>query len=210
MKEIFDFINNIGKLKSDGRRGWRLHDVENPETTAAHTFQTAMLVWMTGKNKKDFDLDRAIKMALVHDVCEVYSPDLTSYDAAAIDPEKELTKKDIKNIKPIKGRPTHKQREKMEKVKNELEKEAMEKLTKELPNQLKEDIFELWNEYEKRVSGESRFVKQADQIINLLQGMEYWKEGHKDIEYNLWIRRAKETIDDPDLLKFLEEIEESL
>jgi putative hydrolase of HD superfamily len=210
MNQIFNFINKLGNLKSDGRRGWRLHKIDNPETTAAHTFQTAMLVWSVGEKKKDFDLNRAIKMALVHDICEVYSPDLTSYDAAAIDEEGEFTKEDAKNLKPVKGRPTHKQREKMQKVKTELEKEAMEKLTKDLPEEFKEDIVSLWKEYEQRVSDESRFVKQADQIVNLLQGMEYWKKGHDDIEHNLWVRRAKEVIDDPDLLEFLKEIEEDL
>lgn len=209
MKEIFDFISNIGELKADGRRGWKIHNVENPETTASHAFQVAMLVWIIGKNK-DLNINRAIKMALIHDVCEVYSPDLTSYDAAGIDEDKEFTKEDVEDLEPVKGRPTHKQRTKMEKIKKEMEKDAMEKLTKDLPEELKEEVNELWQEYEKRVTDESRFVKQSDQIVNLLQGMEYWKKGYDDIEYNLWIRRAKETIDDPDLIKFLGEIEESL
>src|SRR6056297_749452 len=119
MKEIFDFISNIGKLKADGRRGWILHEVDNPETTASHAFQVAMLVWTVGK-KKDLDLNRAIKMALVHDICEVYSPDLTSYDAVAIDEDKEFTEEDVEDLEPIKGRPTHKQRIKMGKVKSKM------------------------------------------------------------------------------------------
>ncbi|MGM0439039.1 MAG: HD domain-containing protein [Patescibacteria group bacterium] len=210
MKEIFKFISKIGKLKAAGRRGWEIHGVENPETTAAHSFQLAMLVWSIGREKKDFDLNRAIKMALIHDICEVYSPDLTSYDAVAIDEDEEFTKEDVKDLEPIKGRPTHKQREKMEKVKEELEHEAIEKLLKDLPEDMKEEIAGLWKEYEKRVTDESRFVKQADKITNLLQGIEYWKQGIDDIEYKLWVRRAKETIDDPYLTELLIEIEESL
>src|SRR6056297_714500 len=100
MKEIFDFISNIGKLKADGRRGWILHEVDNPETTASHAFQVAMLVWTVGKNK-----------------------------------DIEFTKEDVENLEPVKGRPTHKQRSKMEKVKKEMEKEAMDKLTEDLPEE---------------------------------------------------------------------------
>ena len=210
MTEIFQFISRIGKLKADGRRGWKIHEIENPETTASHTFQLAMLVWTVGQKKEDFDLNRAIKMALIHDICEVYSPDLTSYDAVAIDEDKEFTKEDVDKLEPIKGRPTTKQRKKMKRVKKELEEEAVQKLIKDLPTEMKKEIRGLWDEYEHRVTDESRFVKQADKITNLLQGIEYWKEGCKEIEHNLWVRRAKEVIDDPHLTEFLLELEESL
>ncbi len=210
MKEIYEFITSVGKLKSEGRRGWKIHDIENPETTAAHTFQLALIVWTVGKRKEDFDLNRAIKMALIHDICEVHSPDLTSYDAVGIDENEKFTRDDIENLKPKKGRPTLKQRKKMKKVKRELESEAMDKILADLPEEISEDFFELWREYEKKVTPEAKFVKQADDVTNLLQGMEYWKDGHKGIEYRLWVRRGKEKIDDPDLIEFLVMIEESL
>ncbi len=35
-------------------------------------------------------MERAMKMALVHDICEVYSPDFTAYDAVAINQKKKL------------------------------------------------------------------------------------------------------------------------
>ena len=210
MREIFQFISRIGELKAAGRRGWEVHGIDNSETTASHTFQAAMLVWSVGRKKDDFDLNRAIKMALIHDICEVYAPDLTPYDAVSIDEDKDFTKEDVQDLEPIKGRPTTKQRRKMKKIKKELEEDGIQKLIADLPKDMKEEIESLWHEYEKRVTPESRFVKQADKITNLLQGMEYWKQGGVDIEYKLWIRRAKETIDDPLLTEFLIEIEESL
>ncbi len=211
MENIFHFISEIGKLKADGRRGWKLHEIKDPETTASHSFQMAMLVLILGMKKdKDFDLERAIKMALIHDICEVYSPDLTSYDAAGIDEEDEFTKEDVDSLVPKKTRPTTKQRRKMKRVKEELEKEAIEKLTEDLPAEIGGEIREIWEEYEKRVTPESKFVKQADHMINLMQGIEYWKQGYEEIEHNLWIRRAKEVFDDPELKDFLIELEKSL
>ncbi len=210
MKEIFEFISQVGKLKKEKRRGWQIHGIKDSETTASHIFQLSMLVWMIAEKREDIDSERAIKMALLHDVCEVYSPDLTSYDAAGIDPNKDFTKENLKNLKPVIGRPTTAQRVKMEKIKKELEDEAIEKLIKDLPKKQKKELNEIWNEHVKNITPESKLVRQSDRIINLLQGMEYWKSGINSIEFNLWIRRAKEVIDDPDLINFLEEIEDSL
>ncbi len=186
-----------------------LHDIANAETTAEHTFHLALLVWFAGEKKNDIDTERAMKMALVHDMCEAYAPDFTSYDAAGLDENKELTKKDLKNIRPKKGRPTTAQREKLGKLKKELEQEAMEKITKGLGKNLKEEILDLWNDYEEGISTESRFVKQADRMINLLQGLDYYKRYGK-IEYELWVRRAKEVIDDEHLVALLKEIEKDI
>jgi len=209
MKDIFRLLKRVNKLKENRRRGWMLHDIANAETTAEHTFHLALLVWLAGEKKNDIDTERAMKMALVHDMCEAYAPDFTSYDAAGLDENKELTKKDLKNIRPKKGRPTTAQREKLGKLKKELEQEAMEKITKGLGKNLKEEILDLWNDYEEGISTESRFVKQADRMINLLQGLDYYKRYGK-IEYELWVRRAKEVIDDEHLVALLKEIEKDI
>jgi len=83
---------------------------------------------------------------------------------------------------------------------------AMKKLFSQLPSDLKNEISNLWSDYEKGLTPEGRFIKQADKMINLLQGLEYWKRYGK-IECKLWLRRAKEVIDDPILLEFLKEFE---
>lgn len=208
MKNLLNFLIETGKLKGKKRRGWLVHQIKNPETTAEHIFHLAILVWCLGKIKK-INLEKAIKMALIHDICEVYSPDLTSYDAAALKEKGKITIKDILKIKPIPKRPTLKQRIKMEEIKQKLEKRAMRKLISKLPPDLKKEINNLWLDFEKGLTLEGRFVKQSDKIINLLQGLEYWKK-YGRIKYKLWIRRAKEVIDDPILLKFLKEMEKKL
>ncbi len=206
MDKIFRFLANTGKLKESHRRGWLLHEIEDSETTASHIFHLAVLIWIIGKKKKNIDIDRAIKMALVHDMCEVFSPDLTSYDAAAIDESKEVTEEYIKNLVPKKGRPTPLQRKKMNDIKKKLEDKAIKKLVEDLDDDMKKEVLELWEEHEKGVTPESRLVRQGDKFINLYQGFEYYKKYGK-IEYELWIRRAKEVIDDPHFVKLLDELE---
>jgi len=205
MKNILNFLIEIGKLKGRKRRGWLIHKIKEAETTAEHIFHLAFLVWVLGKNKK-INLEKAIKMALIHDICEVYSRDFTSYDAVALKEKGRVTLQEILKINPKPGRPTIIQRKKLEKLKQKLEIKAMQKLLSKLPLVLKEEIMGLWLDYEKGLTKEGRFVKQADKVINFLQGLEYWKKFGR-IPHELWIRRIKEVIDDPTLLKFLKEIE---
>jgi len=205
MENILNFLIEIGKLKGRKRRGWLIHKIKEAETTAEHIFHLAFLIWVLGKNKK-INLEKAIKMALIHDICEVYSRDFTSYDAVALKEKGRVTLQEILKINPKPGRPTIIQRKKLEKLKQKLEIKAMQKLLSKLPLVLKEEIMGLWLDYEKGLTKEGRFVKQADKVINLLQGLEYWKKFGR-IPHELWIRRIKEVIDDPTLLKFLKEIE---
>jgi len=209
MKDVLNFLTQVGTLKEKERRGWTIHEIKDAESTAEHIYSTALLVWLLGRKKKSFDLEKAMKIALIHDICEVYSPDFTSYDAAAIKEEGEVTREEIENLQPKKGRPTTKQRKKLQKIKKQMEEESMEKLVEGLDKELKDEIYGLWEEYEEASTPEGRFVKQADKVINLFQGIEYYKK-HGKIEYELWIRRGKEIIDDPELLEFIKEIEESL
>jgi putative hydrolase of HD superfamily len=205
MKNLVDFLILAEKLKRKKRRGWLIHNIKEAETAAEHIFHLAFLVWVLGGEKK-INLEKAIKMALIHDLCEIYSPDFTSYDAVAIKENDRITIKKILNLHPKKGRPTVQQRRKLEKIKQKLEMKAMKRITAKLPAYLKKEINNLWLDYENGLSPEGRFVKQADKAVNLLQGLIYWKKYGK-IEHALWVRRAKEIIDDPVLLKFIKAIE---
>jgi len=208
MKNILNFLLEVGKLKGKARRGWLLHKIKNPETTAEHIFHLTLLVWLLGKEKK-LNLERALKIALIHDLCEVYSPDFTSYDAKAIKENERLTIKKALKLKPVFGRPTTNQRKKLEEVKRKLERKAIKKLISKLPESLKREIWCLWRDYEEGGTKEARFVRQADRMINLLQGLDYWRKYGK-IKYRLWVMRAKEVFDDPLLLELLKAIERKL
>lgn len=205
MKNILDFLLEAGKLKGKKRRGWLIHKIKEAETAGEHIFHLAILVWILGRNRK-LNLEKVIKMALIHDLCEVYSPDLTSYDAAAIKEKGRVTINDVLTAKPVTGRPTTNQRKKMEKIKKTLERRAMKKILFNLPSDLKKEINNLWLDFENGTTAEGRFVRQADKIINFLQGLEYWKK-YGRIEHVLWVRRIKEVIDDPILLDFARIIE---
>lgn len=200
MENLLNFLLEVGKLKEKERRGWIIHQIKNPETTAEHIFRMAIIAWIIGKRKK-LNLERVIKMALIHDLCEVYAPDLTPYDPL-------LPKDHKKTMEVLKRWPkfTPSLKVKTYKGKYKSEIRALNKLISKLPSSLKSEIKNLWLDYEKGLTKEGRFVKQADKVENFLQGMEYWKK-HGKIQHHLWMRWIKEIIDDPVLLEFIKALE---
>ena len=180
-----------------------VHQIKNSESTADHIFRVAILAWILGRRKR-LNLEKIIKMALIHDICEVYSFDETPYDPLLPKDHKETKK--IKEI--LKKWPTFTPGEKKNKVLNKYKRElkGLNRLTSALPPDLKAEIKNLWIDFEEGLSPEGRFVKQADKAENLFQGLEYWKEQGK-IQRHLWGRWAKEIFDDPVLVEFVKNLD---
>ncbi|NP_001403988.1 5'-deoxynucleotidase HDDC2 isoform 2 [Mus musculus] len=87
--------------------------------------------------------DRCIRLALVHDMAECIVGDIAPADNI---PKEE---------------------------KHRREEEAMKQITQLLPEDLRKELYELWEEYETQSSEEAKFVKQLDQCEMILQASEY-------------------------------------
>ncbi len=207
MEKIVDFFINLQTLKEKKRRGWIVHQIGNSESTASHIFRMSILGWILGK-KKNMNIEELLKMALIHDVCEVFAFDETPYDP--------LLPKNINNpkaqneaLKILEKWPKFTLPQKKEKVlkKREREWRACQKLFFYLPPDLKKELEHLWKVFEEGLTKEGRFLKQVDKAENFLQGMEYW-EKYGRIQRDLWIRWAREIFDDPILIKFEKAVEE--
>ncbi len=72
---ILAFAHIVGKLKKLKRTGWVNHDVPNPESVADHTLRLAMLAMVLAP-KVGANTDKAIKMALIHDLAESTTGDI--------------------------------------------------------------------------------------------------------------------------------------
>jgi len=206
MKRFIKFFFNIQKLKEKKRRGWLLHQIENSESTASHIFRVAVLAWMLGK-KERLNTEKLLKMALVHDVCEIFTFDETPYDPLL--PKDVKTSKNLAEAQKILGKwPKFTFKQKKQKVfrKREREYKACLKLFSFLPQKLRNNLEALWLEFEDGLSREGRFLKQIDKGENFLQGMEYW-ENYGRIQRDLWIRWAREIFDKPILIEFEKAIE---
>ncbi len=200
MKEFVDFFIEIGKLKRIPRKGWVLRGIKNPETIAAHTFRMTIMAWLLCRKKK-ININRVLKISLIHDLCEVFVGDTTPYD--------KILPKDKKKWKEIFSKWPRFSKIKKEKIfleKYKKENKALKKLISKLPFYLKEEIKSLWNDYEKGLTREGRFVRQLDRVENLLQALEYWKE-EKTFTIDSWWIQIEELIDDPLLVEFIKALE---
>lgn len=201
MTNVLKFFKDAGKLKTIKRSGWVLRGIKNSESAADHTFRVALMAWILGKQKHGLNIEKIIKMALVHDLCEVHAGDITPYDT--------ILPKDAKKRKEmLKTWPkfSDAQRKKIAEKKYKKEKQGLEKLIKDLPSNLSSEITSLWQDYEKRLSKESRFLRQIDKAENFLQSLEYW-EKDKSLPQKAWWIQASQLFDDKMIIELTENMD---
>lgn len=178
-KKILKFIEEIDKFKFVTRI-IHMQKGNLMEDDAQHSWHLAMMVWLfSGHFDKKINLNQAIKMTLMHDLVEIYAGDTFAYD--------------------VEGRKDKKKRED----------KAAKKLFKMLPKNLEEEMHQLWNEYENRVTPEAIFVQAMDKIhpmiqIHLAKG-KTWRE-YKITSKMIWENKTyytKSSIFAHSLLKFI-------
>ncbi len=96
-----EFALTIGKLKSLKRTGWVRRNVPDPENVAAHSFRTAVLA-MTLAPQVGADINKTMKMALIHDIGEAKIGDVVvaSWDGKRLDMPK-LVQKNVEETAAI-------------------------------------------------------------------------------------------------------------
>ena len=201
MDELIKFFMEVGKLKGMPRQGWVIRNIKNPESIAEHTFRVAIMAWiLASKKNHKLNLEKLLKMSLIHDICEVYAGDTTPYDS--ILPKDKKKRQELLKTWP---RFSEEQKKKLAEKKYKKESAGLDKITKNLPVKLRQEIKSLWLEHEKRLSPEGRFFRHIDRIESFLQAAEYWKNQKKPPLDSFWIQ-AGEFHDDPVLLEFIEQI----
>ncbi|MFB6076532.1 MAG: HD domain-containing protein, partial [Candidatus Nanohaloarchaea archaeon] len=136
MTEIETLLRMLD-LKEETRTGWDLRGVTDPESVADHSWGTALLCLLFG-DEEGVDVDRCVRMALLHDLAEAETGDLPLRAPA----EKEKQEWDS-------GEKTEQERAVMERFADGLDAAAVQ---------------DLWKEYEDQRSSESRFVKDMDMV----------------------------------------------
>ena len=130
MKQL---VSALLLLKRLPRTGWLEEGVKNPESVASHIYSLAVMT-MVEAEARGLDVCKAVKMALLHDLAESYTGDLTP-----------ATKKKIpKNIL------------------QQVEKAIVRELFSSLPPKIAQQYTELHQEYLGRRTPEARFVHKLD------------------------------------------------
>jgi putative hydrolases of HD superfamily len=141
-----DFWQIIEQLKLEPRRGWkeklRLGKVES---VADHSYGVAMLGLYQAWSRGGYDLERLLKLALVHDFDEAITGDLTP------------------RVKRTLGRAVVLRRRRI----------AGQKIMSLLSEKARSEWIGLWTDLRRGQSKEARLVKDVDQLEMVLQAKAY-------------------------------------
>lgn len=142
LQQQIQFIKEIDKLKTILRQT-QIMNGSRQENSAEHSWHFALsLLLLAEYSSQEIDLLKSLKMAIIHDLVEIYAGDTFVYD------------------------------EKAQQQKLELEKAAANKLFALLPEDQSLPLHELWLEYEEQLSPESQFAQAVDRLLPILCNLE--------------------------------------
>ena len=141
-KERFEkqlaFILEVDKEKNILRQS-HLSGYVRQENDAEHSWHIAMMIYLLKEYaNEEFDVAKAMMMALIHDVVEIDAGDTYAYDTKALETQKEREKK------------------------------AADRIFGLLPDDQKEHLMELFEEFEEGKSPESRIAHVMDNLQPIL------------------------------------------
>ena len=92
--------------------------------------------------------------------------------------------------------------------KNEIENNAFNEIIRNLPDLIKSQYLQIWQEYQKNTSLESKLVHQIDRLEMMLQANIYKKDGHSQEKLKSFFKSAETEITDPKLKELFRELSE--
>jgi putative hydrolase of HD superfamily len=188
---IVRFFSIAGQLKRTTRTGWRDRGVpgEQVESVADHTFRVALMAWLVAP--PELDRNRLLKLALLHDLAEATTGDLTPYAPDEVTDRQDEDRQAFLNQRHV---PTAERLA----AKRAGEARAFTSMTSELPDTVRCELEDLWAELEARESPEARFVKQIDKLETYLQSREY-AAVDSDLAVASFAAEVAEVVTDPGL-----------
>lgn len=163
MSSLMEFFHATERLKNELRHAYKSNGLQ--ESVAEHSWRLCLMTMVLSETIEDIDRDRCLKMALIHDLPEVFAGDAYRLDLGK------------------------------QKGRHEKERAALEKLAKFLPKGTAKKIIDLWLEFEEGTTREARLVRLIDRLEVLIQHNEAdiskWDDLEKEIQYGLAEKHAK-------------------
>ncbi|SFA94679.1 putative hydrolases of HD superfamily [Lentibacillus halodurans] len=150
---IISFIQEIERLKDTERTAWTSE--RRRESTAEHSWRLAMFMMALEDYFQDINFNRVLKMALLHDLGEAYTGDVSA--KVQVDHDNKL----------------------------QTEKEAFIKITESLSESAQCRWMALWAEYNEGQTKEARMVKALDKIETIIQHNQGVNPSDFDYHFNL-------------------------
>lgn len=148
-KKQIDFVLEIDKEKNILRQT-HLTDYRRQENDAEHAWHMAVMIYLLKEYaNEEFDVAKAMMMALIHDIVEIDAGDTYAYDTKNLETQKEREEK------------------------------AAERIFGLLPEEQKQELKGLFEEFEACESSEAKFARVMDNfqpiLLNDSNNGEDWK-----------------------------------
>jgi putative hydrolase of HD superfamily len=148
------FLLTTIKSKNITRTGWKMNGIPNPESVAEHSFQLCVMA-MVFADQLGVDREKLIKMAVIHDLGEIFTGDVVWSRGNIIDIQKRQ-KKEI------------------------IESQGIESIFQKLGNS--KEYKAIFQEMMERKSSESDIFWQLDKLEMAIQALKYEQETGKNLE----------------------------
>ncbi len=150
------------------------------ENDAEHAWHMAMMIYLLKEySNEEFDVAKAMMMALIHDIVEIDAGDTYAYDTVGLQTQKER------------------------------EKRAAERIFGMLPEDQHDELRTLFEEFEACESAEARFAKAMDNfqplLLNHSNGGADWQE-HAVTKSKVVDRQKTSSLGSEEIWKYTEEL----
>ena len=166
LDSLVRFWQYASELKSEPRKGWQKRVVERVESVADHSYAVALLALYEGE-RRGYDLERILKLALIHDLEEAVMGDFTPQDKAR------RGSTNLKRDREI----------------------AIRELLSKLPSKSRASYRKLWTDLREKRSREARLVHQLDKVEMAFQAHKYGKRTGQGKMRDFYESATNETYD---------------
>lgn len=178
MDQLIQFWEFAARLKAEPRRGWlKKLRLQRTESVADHSFGLSLLCLFEGE-RRSYNMERLLKLALLHDLEEAITGDLTPED------------KESRGENVVRTQKTS----------------AREQLLSYFPQENQRAYRELWSELENERSKEAQLVHELDKLEMALQANEYAKGGIEATKLKEFYESSRAAIKDPKLKRLLDQL----
>ena len=179
IKKQIDFVLEIDKEKNILRQT-HLTDYRRQENDAEHAWHMAVMIYLLKEYaNEEFDVAKAMMMALIHDIVEIDAGDTYAYDTKNLETQKEREEK------------------------------AAERIFGLLPEEQKQELKGLFEEFEACESSEAKFARVMDNfqpiLLNDSNNGEDWKV-HKIKKSQVENRQKSSQLGSKDIWEYTSEL----
>ncbi len=174
MRDLEKLYELISRLKEVKRTGWLERGLQTPESVADHSFAVTALSIILA-DIKGLDVAEVARMAILHDLPEAVTGDLTP----------------------------NQKKEKMGELK-QLEEDIVKSIIQYLPFETGQKYLEAWRKLDENSCQEARLVKLIDKLEMGLQAAEYVKKTKNKKLLEIYQSAIESVKEDPELINILE------